>query len=399
MMMHEPSAEGIESRLETLSRHFSDMLEISASYESCGSDGNFGILAISSCRDQSTIIPAYSDYMRHLGFDPSAASDWRKIPPVPTSAFKSHDLSAAPVGSEVVTFETSGTTISRPGRVRLSSTVPYEASLAKSFATHLLPDHARLPALVFGPIRTDAPRSSLWFMVDRVVEKLTAGGTWIVRAGYPDWDLADAALERAEKGGTPILLLGTTLFFMAYFERLAAKGKMFSLPVGSRAMDTGGAKGQRAEFTRAEVAEAFHRHLGIPPTHLVNEYGMAEMGSQFYDDNLLALHEGRAAKPGKQIPPWVRTRVFHPETLEEQPDGERGILVHYDLANLEIPLAIQTEDIGSRVGDRLFLEGRLLGAEARGCSLAFERFLEHEQSAGSAPPTTRSAPPTAGRQP
>ena len=76
----------------------------------------------------------------------------------------------------------------------------------------------------------------------------------------------------------------------------------------------------------------------------------------------------------------MRTRVLHPETLEEQPDGERGILVHYDLANLEIPLAIQTEDIGSRVGDRLFLEGRLLGAEARGCSLAFERFLEHERA-------------------
>lgn len=339
---------------------------------------DFDRAALASYRTQSSTIPAYSDYLRHLGVDAALAASWRDIPPVPTSAFKSHDLCAAPLGTEVVTFETSGTTISKPGRVRLSSTAPYEASLLKSFARHLLPDDLRLPALVFGPTCAEAPRSSLWFMVDRIVERLTTGGTWIVGGSDPDWGLADAVLERATKERAPILLLGTTLLFMAYFERLAAKGIRFGLPTGSRAMDTGGAKGQRTEFTRAEVEASFARAFGIPSTHVVNEYGMAEMGSQFYDDNLLAAHEGRSPKPGKQIPPWVRTRVLHPETLEEQPDGERGILVHYDLANVEIPLAIQTEDIGSRVGDRLLLEGRLLGAEARGCSLAFERFLEAE---------------------
>lgn len=355
-------------------------------------EDEFDEAARDTYRLQSSTIPAYSAYLLHLGVNPSATANWRDIPPVPASAFKSHDLSAAPIGSEVVTFETSGTTISRPGRARLSSTVVYEASLLRNFATHLLPDDAKFPVLVFGPPRAEAPRSSLWFMVDRIVEKLATGGTWVVRGGAPDWDLADTALEQAAGEDTPILLLGTTLLFMAYFERLAAKGRKFALPPGSRAMDTGGAKGQRLEFTRAEVLAAFNRHLGIPSTHVVNEYGMAEMGSQFYDDNFLACHEGRSPKPGKQIPPCVRTRVLHPETLEEQPDGERGILVHYDLTNLEIPLAIQTEDIGSRVGDRLFLEGRLLGAEARGCSLAFERFIEQERLADPAPSTAGPQP-------
>jgi len=354
----------------------------------------FNRAALGSYRLQSSAVPAYSGYLRYLGVNPSMTEGWRAIPPVPTSAFKTHDLSAATAGSETVTFETSGTTISRPGRVRLSSTALYETSLLRSFGAHLIPDGAKLPALVFGPTRAEAPRSSLWFMADRIVENLTTGGTWVVRGGGPQWDLADQGLERSMKGGAPILLLGTTLLFMAYFERLAAKGRSFALPTGSRAMDTGGAKGQHAEFTRAEVESSFARYLGIPHSHLVNEYGMAEMGSQFYGDNLLAAHEGRAPKQGKKIPPWVRTRVLHPETMEELPDGERGILVHYDLANCEIPLAIQTEDIGSRVGDRLLLEGRLRGAEARGCSLAFERFLEGEGRAGGARPGL----PTAGRQ-
>ncbi|HEU4724919.1 MAG TPA: hypothetical protein VFU59_06420 [Candidatus Eisenbacteria bacterium] len=324
---------------------------------------------------QSRTISAYAAYCAYLGRTPGAIGDWRAVPPVPASAFKTHDMSAAPRGSEAVIFETSGTSVSKPGRVRLGSTELYETSLLSSFERHLLPDAARLPAIVFGPRRAEAPRSSLWFMVEKVVEKFAPAAVYLVRGGEPRWSEADSVLKRAESRGEPALLLGTTLFFMAYFEYLEREGRTFSLPPGSRAMDTGGAKGLRAEYEREEIESAFAHRLGIPPSHLVNEYGMAELGSQFYDDNLLAKHEGRARLSGKQIPPWVRTRVLNTETLEEQPDGERGILVHYDLANVDVPLAIQTEDIGFRIGDRLHIEGRLLGAEARGCSLPFEKFL------------------------
>ena len=334
-------------------------------------DGGFLRRFVQNARN----IPPYAAYCSYLGRTPETVTDWRDIPPVPASAFKSHDMSSAPLGSEAAIFETSGTSVSKPGRVRLGSTAAYEASLLRSFERHLLPDAARLPAIVFGPRWVEAPRSSLWFMVDKVVGKFAAAAVYLVRGGDPRWSEADSVLQRVESRREPTLLLGTSLFFMAYFEHLERVDRIFSLPAGSRAMDTGGAKGQRAEYEREEIESAFAHRLGIPPSHLVNEYGMAELGSQFYDDNLLAHHEGRPRLAGKQIPPWVRTRVLHPETLEEQPDGERGILVHYDLANVDIPLAIQTEDIGYRIGDRLHLEGRLLGAEVRGCSLQFEKFL------------------------
>lgn len=329
--------------------------------------------------DQFASIPPYAAYCRHLGRTPETVVDWRDIPAVPASAFKTHDMSAAPPGEEAAIFETSGTSVSTPGRVRLGSTAGYEESLLHSFERHLLSDGARLPAVVFGPRRMEAPRSSLWFMVDRVVEAFAPAALYVVRGGEPRWSEADAVLRRAETRGEPVLLLGTTLLFMAYAAYLDGEKRTVSLPRGSRIMDTGGAKGQRAAFQREEVEAAFARHLGVAPSHLVNEYGMAELGSQFYDDNFLAHHEGRTRRAGKQIPSWVRTRVLHPETLKEQPDGELGLLVHYDLANVDIPFAIQTEDIGARRGDRLHLERRLLGAEARGCSLPFEKFLaEHE---------------------
>lgn len=147
-------------------------------------------------------------------------------------------------------------------------------------------------------------------------------------------------------------------------------------------MDTGGAKGARVELRRDDMAASVQRVLGIPPTHLVNEYGMAEMGSQFYEDTLLAGHERRPARSGFVIPPWVRTRVLDPETMLDLPEGRPGLLVHYDLANLDVPLAIQTEDVGAVAGNRLTLEGRLPEAERRGCSLPFEQFLERERGPG-----------------
>ncbi len=332
-------------------------------------------------REQVAAIPDYAAYCRYLGRTPDSVRDWRDIPPVPASAFKSHDMSAAPRGEEAAVFETSGTSVSRPGRVRLGSAGLYEDSFLRSFARHLVPDEARLPAVIFGPRRAEAPRSSLWHMVDGVAGRFARAAVHVVRGGEPRWAEADAVLQRAESTGEPLLLLGTTLLFMAYFDHLDREGRVFTLPDGSRAMDTGGAKGRRAEFERPEIEAAFAHRLGIAPSHLVNEYGMAELGSQFYDDNFRAHHEGRPRLPGKTIPPWVRTRVLHPESLAEQPEGERGILVHYDLANRDIPLAIQTEDLGWVREGRLHVEGRLLGAEARGCSLPFEKFLAAEGGA------------------
>lgn len=369
-------ARALEPSLQTWIAH--------ASWTDPPPEREFNARALQSFRYQCAAIPSYGAYVRYLGVDPERVASWRDIPPVPASAFKSHDLSAAPPevtgapGAPGVLFRTSGTSVSSPGRVRLASTRLYETSLRRSFERHLLPDGARLRAIVFGAARLDEPHSSLWFMANRVVAGLAKSGRWILLGGEPRFSEADEEFTRAEAAEEPLLLIGTTLLYMAYFERLEAAGRSFRLPAGTRAMDTGGAKGRRGEFTRDEVTAEFGKRLGIPPSHVVNEYGMTEMGSQFYENHLLAAHESRTPEPGWRIPPWVRTRVLDPETMQERPDDERGLLVHYDLANLEVPLAIQTEDIGERRGHRLILEGRLLGAEARGCSLPYERFLERE---------------------
>ncbi len=144
-------------------------------------------------------------------------------------------------------------------------------------------------------------------------------------------------------------------------------------------MDTGGFKGRSREVKREELYRLLEQIFGIPASWCVNEYGMAELSSQFYDGVVGEPHETVLADGTKvryhSPPPWMRTRVLHPETLQEVEDGERGLLCHYDLANRGSAFAILTEDVGIKVGNQFVLVGRAQGSELRGCSVLVDELL------------------------
>lgn len=137
-------------------------------------------------------------------------------------------------------------------------------------------------------------------------------------------------------------------------------------------MDTGGFKGQSREVSREELLRLYGEVLAIPEAFCINEYGMTEMGSQFYDNTLRDRMQERSRVRFKEVPPWVRTRILDPATLDEVPPGEVGLLTHYDLANCGSVMAIETEDLGYEIEEGFQVLGRAPGAEARGCSLTIE---------------------------
>ena len=167
--------------------------------------------------------------------------------------------------------------------------------------------------------------------------------------------------------------LGTTFALVHWTDALRESGTRFRLPAGSRLMDTGGFKGRSREVTRAELYGTVGELLGIPAAWCVNEYGMTEMSSQFYDGVA-----GSALAPSQRLhvgPAWVRTQATDPETLKPLPHGETGVLRHVDLANLHSVAAIQTADLGITSPQGFRVLGRAQGAEARGCSLAMDDLL------------------------
>ena len=102
---------------------------------------------------------------------------------------------------------------------------------------------------------------------------------------------------------------------------------------------------------------------------------MTEMGTQYYDNKLKNHINNLKSERHKVIPPWSRVLVINPETLEEVNNGEIGILRHVDLTNRGSVIAIQTEDIGYKIGDGFEIVGRSSPIESRGCSISIDEML------------------------
>src|SRR5690606_39683147 len=115
----------------------------------------------------------------------------------------------------------------------------------------------------------------------------------------------------------PVVLLVTSFAFVHWTASLRERDVRFVLPAGSRIMDTGGYKGRSREVAEDELRATYETLLGIPPDLCVNEYGMTELCSQFYDSTVRERVAGVAPGPRRKVrPPGVRTLFFDTDTPE-----------------------------------------------------------------------------------
>ena len=128
-------------------------------------------------------------------------------------------------------------------------------------------------------------------------------------------------------------------------------------------------------MTVDDLYARFSEVFGVARTHCVNMYGMTELSSQIYDQNLLSYYTDGSSNYLKATPSWVRSVFLDPATLMPVPNGKQGVIAHYDLANWNSCLAILTEDLGVRTASGYELNGRAKGAEARGCSIAVDEVM------------------------
>ncbi|MDJ0788009.1 MAG: acyl-protein synthetase, partial [Myxococcota bacterium] len=154
-------------------------------------------------------------------------------------------------------------------------------------------------------------------------------------------------------------------------DAMAERGLSRELPASTRVMETGGFKGRARERSRETLYAEIEAGLGIPASRIVNQYGMTELGSQFYD-SVLVDPAGPRRKLG---PPWTRVRLVDPDDGSPVGPGEVGVIRIHDLANTGSLAAIQTADLGRAVADGFEVLGRAEGAEERGCSIALDEML------------------------
>ena len=329
----------------------------------------FEDLALKIFAHQFESIAAYRRVGEGQGRTPATVQDWRQIPPVPASAFKHVELSCAP--PERV-FVSSGTTqgVESRSRHRMPDLRLYRAAAVTGMKEFLFPDVASLDLLSLIPTAQERPESSLAQMVAWAIEAYgdDGSGTYAAQEHF-DFTGFAAALRRCEQSGRPVCLLTTTGGLIRFLDYCRDGDLAFRLPHSSRVMDTGGSKGAPRILSRKGLLQAIWNAFAIPGYYAVNEYGMSEMSSQYYDNVIRDRHRGRVTHRAKAGPHWLRTRVLDPATLRDVAAGESGVLCHVDLANTGSAVAVLSEDLGRFTKDGFEVVGRVAGAEARGCGL------------------------------
>ncbi|MFQ5888549.1 MAG: hypothetical protein ACE5JR_00715 [Gemmatimonadota bacterium] len=385
------------------------------------SEGFFSELALRAFDLQFRRNVPYRRFCEARGITPSGVSSWREIPPVPTAAFRDVPLVVGSPEEAALEFVTSGTTggPERRGRHLVRDPKLYRASLEAAFRVFVVQSDSRLRMLPLLPRFTKERASSLGWMVEAVCQRFGEGEPPLpAGAEGLDWSVADLALTAALESGEPLCILATTLAVDEWMRRLARDGVTVRLPARSRLMDTGGTKG-RPGVERERVAREVEARLGIEPRWILNEFGMTELLSQRYATLEVPAGEAAAVRgaaseaatdgpPRRRAsardrpvtsacgpaamaifveagllygPPWLRTRVLDPVSLAELPEGETGILCHFDLANAGSVCAVLTEDLGRVRDGGVEWMGRMPGAASRGCSLATAELLAAQQRA------------------
>ena len=315
--------------------------------------------------------PAYRRLCEWRKLTPANVSHWTQIPVVPAAAFKELELTSLPGDKRTHIFHSSGTTGQMPSRHfhNAESLAIYEASLLAWFRFQV-PPQKRLAILT--PPPAAAPNSSLVHMFETIRRDFGAPESGFVGALAPDgsWTLNPestfTALEHAAHANEPMLVLGTAFSFVHLLDYFAEKNLRLKLPAESRVMETGGYKNRSRVLPKAELHALITARLGVPPSHILCEYGMSELSSQAYD---MPDANSPFVMRYFHFPPWSRAQVISPETGREVRDRETGLLRVFDLANVFSVLAVQTEDLAIRHGDGFELIGRAQQAEPRGCSL------------------------------
>ncbi|RYY97235.1 MAG: acyl transferase [Chitinophagaceae bacterium] len=310
--------------------------------------GQFEAAALDLYRFQYAHNPLYRRFCDLLG---RPVRDLASIPFLPISFFKTHAVQTTEF-EPALRFESSGTTGATTSRHLVKDAALYNAVAEAAFER------------IYGPLRD-------WCILALLPSYLERGSSSLVhmvqhfaaQSGHPlnGFFLYDAAalrdrLVQLNAAGQKTLLIGVTYALLDF-----AEAHPMPLP-HTVVMETGGMKGRREEWVRAEVHARLKAAFGLPGIH--SEYGMTELLSQAY-----APEEGLFVAP-----PWMKALVadeddpgsLAPATLRPR----TGRLHVVDLANRWSCAFIATEDIGRQHPDGRFeVLGRMDHSDVRGCSL------------------------------
>ena len=285
---------------------------------------------------------------------PGDINRWEDVPMVYNDVFKTHLVASFPLEKSVMACLTGGTTsLTQRGRIFRDEDGKRLVFAANKMMTgsYLFPDFAdgkRCRVLILAPSPELAPSMGMAIGIDQTRQHFGTPDSMFLlgKSGIHINELLKA-LRESEASGVPVALIGATSAYVYFFQACRRKKMKFCLPAGSRICDGGGYRGRFGKITRDDYYAMVQEALGIPGSHCVNVLGEAETATNLFDDSLRryakGLHPRLRTRP---VPPWCKVRAMSIDDLSPLPDGEIGLLAHWDLANVPTVLAVITDNLG-----------------------------------------------------
>ncbi|MBI5740777.1 MAG: acyl-protein synthetase [Nitrospirae bacterium] len=285
---------------------------------------------------------------------PGDISRWEDVPMVYNDVFKTHLVASFPLEQSVMACLTGGTTsFTQRGRIFRDEDGKRLVFAANRVMTgsYLFPDlekGRRCRILILAPSPELAPSMGMAIGMDQTRQHFGTEDSMFLlgKSGIYINDLLKA-LRESEASGVPVALIGATSAYVYFFQACRRKKMKFHLPAGSRICDGGGYRGRFGKVTRDDYYSMVQEVLGIPGSHCVNVLGEAETATNLFDDSLRRCIKGLSPRQrSRPVPPWCRVRAMSIDDLSPLPDGEVGLLAHWDLANVPTVLAVITDNLG-----------------------------------------------------
>ncbi|NJD90131.1 MAG: acyl-protein synthetase [Geobacter sp.] len=296
----------------------------------------------------------YREFCDIKKIKPGDVSRWQDIPMVYNDVFKTHLVASFPLEQSVMSCLTGGTTsLTQRGRIfrdEDGKKLVFGAN-KKMTASYLFPDFEegkRCRILILAPSPQLAPSMGMAIGMDQTRTHFgTEDSIFLLGRSGIDVKNLLKALRESEASGIPVALIGATAAYVYFFQSCRRKKIKFKLPPGSRICDGGGYRGRFGVVTRDDYYAMVKEILDIPDSHCVNVLGEAETATNLFDDSLRRIVKGLPPrKRTRPVPPWSRVIAMDIDNLSPLPDGEVGLLAHWDLANVPTVLAVITDNLG-----------------------------------------------------
>lgn len=296
----------------------------------------------------------YREFCDIKKIKPGDVDTWQNIPMVYNDVFKTHIVASFPLEKAVLACLTGGTTsLTQRGRIfrdEDGKRLVFGAN-KKMTESYLFPDFEigrRCRILILAPSPELAPSMGMAIGMDQTRRHFgTDDSLFLLGKSGIDIKNLLKALRECEESGVPVALIGATAAYVYFFQACRRKNMTFKLPAGSRVCDGGGYRGRFGVVTRDDYYAMVNEILDVPENHCINVLGEAETATNLFDDafrrHIKGLPPRKRVRP---VPPWSRVVAMNIDDLSPLPDGEVGLLAHWDLANVSAVLSVITDNLG-----------------------------------------------------